>query len=621
MKHNRFFRILAAAVILSLLMIAIPITPALGAFTFIISPSTGPTGTALSMVSGTGFLPGISGYVWFDTNGNSARDTGEPTLTATTDGTGNLSATGYLTVPTVPRGIYYVQVDVPAGTPVEISAPFVVTPTVTPSVSTANVGDIITVSGTGFAATVGVTILFDGVSKGTATTTASGTFTGFTFTVPATTEGYYTIKAQETLLPAHFDTASLTVEPEITINPTLGAVGDTIVVTGDGFDASSTVTISFDGTTVVASPTPVSTDTNGTLTSKTFTVPAASRGSHTVRAQDAGGNYATATFTVSAKITLNPTSGPSGTTVTVTGNGFGASQAITIKYNNVAVTTTPSPLTTNSAGNFTATFTVPVGDAGTYVVVANDTSANTATANFVSTTSATISQTTTDTAPGNVGMSLTIEGVGFTPETLVTVTYATDPVVLATVTSDPSGDFEATFTIPPSVGGPHVITVSDGTITMTFDFFMEQDAPPTPELVSPAVGEKADSETVFDWSTVDDVSPASDPVTYDIQVSTTESFATGTVLIDETGLADSTYTLPSEDKLESTGDDAPYYWQVRAVDAASNESGWSEPSTFTVGFSFAFTGWVVWVTIVVVALAFFFFGLWIGRRRDSGDFY
>ncbi len=618
MKHNRFFRILAAAVILSLLMIAIPITPALGIISFTISASIGPTGTPLTVASGTGFTAGTSGFVWFDTNDNGLRDTGEPVLTATADGTGTLSAPGAMTVPTVPRDIYYVRVDVPsADASIDATAPFVVEPTVTADVSTANVGDTITVSGTGFAATVGVTILFDGVSKGTATTTTSGTFTGFTFIVPATTEGYYTIKAQETAAPTYFDTVSLTVEPDITINPTSGAVGDTIVVTGDGFDASSTVTISFEG----ISQTTTTSDTNGTLTSKTFTVPAASRGIHTVRAQDTGGNYATATFTVSAKITLNPTSGPSGATVTVTGSGFGASQTITIRYNNVAVVTTPSPLTTNSAGNFSTTFTVPVGDAGTYVVVANDTSANTATANFVSTTSATISQTTTATAPGNVGMSLTIEGVGFTPETPVTVEYATDPVVLATVTSDASGDFEATFTIPPSEKGEHTITVSDGTITMTFDFFMEENAPPTPELVSPAVEEKADSETVFDWSTVDDVSPASDPVTYDLQVSTTESFATGTVLINETGLADSTYTLPSEDKLESTGDDAPYYWKVRAVDAASNASAWSAPSTFTVGFSFEFTGWVVWVTMVVVALAFFFFGLWIGRRRDSGDFY
>ncbi|MQY66939.1 MAG: hypothetical protein GH159_01260, partial [Dehalococcoidia bacterium] len=298
MKHNRFFRILAAAVILALLMIAIPITPAL-AFTFTISASTGPTGTPLTVASGAGFLPGISGHVWFDTNDNNSRDSGEPVLTVTTDSTGNLVAPGAMTVPAVPRGIYYVRVDVPDGTPVEISAPFVVTQTVTANVSTANVGDTITVSGTGFAATVSVTILFDGVSKGTATTTASGTFTGFTFIVPATTEGYYTIKAQETLIPTYFDTVSLTVEPDITINPTSGAVGDTIVVTGDGFDASSTVTISFEG----ISQTTTTSDTNGTLTSKAFTVPAASRGSHIVRAQDTGGNYATATFTVSAKIT------------------------------------------------------------------------------------------------------------------------------------------------------------------------------------------------------------------------------------------------------------------------------------------------------------------------------
>ena len=228
MKHNRFFRILAAAVILSLLMIAIPITPALGVISFTISASTGPTGTPLTVASGTGFTAGTSGFVWFDTDGDSVRDSGEPTLTATAPG-GVLSAPGAMTVPTVPRATYYVRVDVPSADPsVDASAPFVVRPTVTANVSTANVGDTITVSGTGFAATVSVTILFDGVSKGTATTTASGTFTGFTFIVPATTEGYYTIKAQETLISTYFDTVSLTVEPEITINPTLGAVGDTL---------------------------------------------------------------------------------------------------------------------------------------------------------------------------------------------------------------------------------------------------------------------------------------------------------------------------------------------------------------------------------------------------------
>ncbi len=608
MKHNRFFRILAAAVILALLMLAIPLTPAMGAVGSITittpTAKTGPPGTAVTLTC-TGFTALQTYTVTFGTTSVTTGNTGS---------TGNFTAT--FAVPSHPRGAHNVTVTTTSDT--SNTEVFTITPDVTATPSPANVGDTITVGGSGFAASVSVTIKFDGVSKGTATTNSYGVFTGFTFTVPASVEGSHTIRAEEALNPTtYYDTVSLEIDPDIAINPTSGAVGVTVTLTGDGFDASSTITISFDG----VSQTTTTSDTYGTLTSKTFTVPAASRGSHTVRAQDTGGNYATATFTVSASITIDPTSGPSGITLTVTGSGFGASQTITIKYNNVAVTTNPSTVTTNSAGYFTATFTVPVGEAGTYVVAATDTSANTALANFESTTSATISQTTTSTAPGNVGMSLTITGVGFTPNATITVTYATDPVTLTTVTADPSGNFTATFTIPPSVGGEHTITVTDGTITRTFDFFMEENAPPAPELVSPAEGEKADSEAVFDWSTVQDASPASNPVTYDLQVATSDSFSVVSLIINETGLEESTYTILPEDKLESTGEDEPYHWKVRAVDAASNESEWSEVGTFTVGWSFEFTGWVVWVTMVVVAALFFFFGLWIGRRGGGGEFY
>ena len=87
--------------------------------------------------------------------------------------------------------------------------------------------------------------------------------------------------------------------------------------------------------------------------------------------------------------------------------------------------------------------------------------------------------------------------------------------------------------------------------------------------------------------------------------------------MDKTGLTTSAYTLLDTEKLESTGKDAPYYWKVRAVDAASNPSAWSEASTFTVGFSFEFTGWVVWVIMAVVALVFFILGVWVGRRAAA----
>jgi len=610
MKHFRFFRVLAAAVILALLMLAIPITPALAA-SISLSVSSAPPDTVIT-VYGSGYTDEDTGYVWFDINGDDTWNTGEPRALVTIPATGSIPAGTILAVPTVSRGTYEVEAAIGSDT---VATPFVITPKVVLDDDEGYVGDTVSVDGSGFLGNATITIYYDGSNVGTKATNGYGTFDNFTFTLPASTEGIHYIDARDTtgyiLEEVPYD-----VSPKITIIPPSGAVGDTVTVSGAGFDDSSTVTITFDAVTM----TTAATNLSGTLAATTFTVPAASRGSHIVMARDTGGNYATATFPVGQKITIDPTSGPSGTTVTVTGSGFAASSTITITYDGDTVTTDPTPLTTNSAGNFSAEFDVPVGDAGTYVVSVSDASANTATANFVSTTNATISQTTTTTAPGNVGMELIITGVGFTPNHEITITYTSDPVVFTT-TSLADGSFSYTFTIPPSLGGAHTITVSDGTITKTFTFVMESNPPPIPAILLPVVGEKAKSETVFDWDPVDDVAPASDPVTYDLQVATSEDFSLESILIDVTGLTESTYTLLEEEKLESTGEDAPYYWQVRAVDAASNASDWNNTGSFYVGFSFEFTGWVVWVTMVVIALLFFFLGLWLGRRGGGGEYW
>jgi hypothetical protein len=253
--------------------------------------------------------------------------------------------------------------------------------------------------------------------------------------------------------------------------------------------------------------------------------------------------------------------------------------------------------------------------AGTYVVEATD-GTNMATADFVSTTDATISQTTTTAAPGHVGMELTITGTGFKANATVTVTYETAPVTLATVPTDASGNFTADITIPTSLGGAHTITVSDGTISKVFDFYMELEAPLVPALLLPLADEKAESEAMFDWG---DVTDASEPVTYDLQVATDATFSSTAIVVQKEGLTESEYTLLEAEKLESTGQDEPYYWRVRAVDAASNASGWSVASTFYVGFTFEFTGWVVYVTMGVIAVAFFFLGFWLGKRRSGFD--
>src|SRR3989441_9269989 len=50
-------------------------------------------------------------------------------------------------------------------------------------------------------------------------------------------------------------------------------------------------------------------------------------------------------------ISLNPSSGPAGTTVTVAGKNFVANSAVTISYDNAAITTTPTAITTDSTGS------------------------------------------------------------------------------------------------------------------------------------------------------------------------------------------------------------------------------------------------------------------------------
>ena len=100
----------------------------------------------------------------------------------------------------------------------------------------------------------------------------------------------------------------------------------------------------------------------------TFRVPLSSlNGDQTVKATQ-GFNSASKTFQVTALIDrviiLEPSSGPSGTSVTVSGAGFAPASTVTIDFGSTPVTTTPVtttpfPLTTNSSGGFTATFNVP----------------------------------------------------------------------------------------------------------------------------------------------------------------------------------------------------------------------------------------------------------------------
>src|SRR2546425_5140016 len=140
--------------------------------------------------------------------------------------------------------------------------------------------------------------------------------------------------------------SSLPILSTISLNPTSGPAGTTVTITGSLFLPDSVVTISYDGTAVTTTPGTITTDLSGGF-SATFTVPASTVGSHTVSAKDAASNSASAQFIITTpSVSLNPTSGPTGTSVTVTGSNFVANSVVTVKLDGTNLSTTPATITT-----------------------------------------------------------------------------------------------------------------------------------------------------------------------------------------------------------------------------------------------------------------------------------
>jgi len=385
-----------------------------------------------------------------------------------------------------------------------------------------------------------------------------------------------------------------------------GPVGTEVEIEGIAFDKNKVIKLFYDGATLAIASGDEDTDNHGDFTC-TIIIPESTAGVHTITAEF-GGEKGEAKFIVEPAITISLTSGIVGDEVTVNGTGFGDEVDITITFDGDEVAITGDD-ETDEDGSFEATFNVPDVGPGTYDVEVEDDAYSSAEAEFTITTDLTISPPTSQASPGYVGMDVIISGTGFIANHQITITYASTPVVFTT-TSLADGSFSYTFEVPPSEAGEHTITATDGTNTMTVTFFMESTPPSTPQPLLPMMGDKAKSKAYFDW---EDVTDDSLPVTYSLQIASDADFTT--MVLEKTGLTDSEYTLTEEEMLESTSNEAPYYWKVRAIDAASNASPWTGAGTFYVGFVFPeIKGWILYTLMGVGGLLLFFLGLWIGRR-------
>jgi len=346
-------------------------------------------------------------------------------------------------------------------------------------------------------------------------------------------------------------------EPEISLSRKSGSIGSKLVVDGEGFYADRVVTIYYD-TKIIGTLTASST---GEF-SYSFNIPNSTAGTHAVIVENAKDNFDEVEFEVIPRITINPVTGAVGSILEVSGNGFASKSDVSVFFQDNEV----AYARTDKYGTFqVASFNVPKVPPGTSDIKVKDEKGNTVRYEFTIIAGARV-----DRAKASVGSELTISGTGFEANGEIGMEF--DGVAVRTTTADSSGAFQIVFKVPASQHGEHVITVSDGVNTRQLAFEIESDAPPVPAPVSPDDRSETKAVAYFDWKGVDDPSL---PVRYQLQIASDSGFA---IVVMEKTLAESEYRLSEEEPLPTVTADSPYYWRVKAIDGAANESEWSVPA-------------------------------------------
>jgi hypothetical protein len=405
--------------------------------------------------------------------------------------------------------------------------------------------------------------------------------------------------------------ASSSAIKEFTVIPTIelvsddeeGPAGTEVEVKGTGFGYREDITIYFDGEEVelVAA---IRANDVGTWTGK-FIVPATSQGSHDITA---GGDDTDeddvdeAEFEVTPGISITPTSGLVGSQFTVKGSGFDASEkSIEILFDGKAIKTGVSA---DSDGVFQTTVTVPAAAEGDHKI---DAKGQTTTSSKVDDRTFEVeSQLLVEPLTGNVGTEVTVTGTGLPASTAVTVSYDGTTKGTGTTTADGtlSGiSFTATHTQTTHTAD-HPIVAMFGSTSLTETFVMESTPPAKPTPRTPLSGTRlgiiGKQTPTLTWSVVDDPSG----VTYGLQISATPDFsqilisksgmvAQGTAIVVASTGPEMSYSLTEVEALPY----GTYYWRVKAIDGAMNDSGWSASSTFKAGLLPS------WALIVIIVLA------------------
>ena len=328
-----------------------------------------------------------------------------------------------------------------------------------------------------------------------------------------------------------------------------------------------------------------------TEVSISFTIPESAYGNNLVQYVRFGrdDNYGFS-FLVVPDLTVTPKTCKPHSTVTIKGTGFPAkSKDILLSFDG---NETNLSIAANELGSFSAEFTVPETMAGSHQFKATDQGQTVGeiTANLQVGPTISLQPEQPD-----IGAEVTLTGYGFAAKSTVTIKYDDISVSNSPTTSD-IGNFTEKFTVPESSEDNHVITATDkaGNVA-TFGLPLEGTAPLVPTPISPVdqrFGWFGAQPVAFSWTSVSDHSG----ITYIVEVDNSLRFFPLEPGMRKTGLTKPNCVMNLEP--------GTYYWRVKAVDGAGNESDWSlSPYPFQVGF---FSGLYLAIGALIFLIIFIF---------------
>jgi len=366
---------LLVVIIVCLVAIALPATPAQAQDTYItLSPNSGIPGEEVT-VYGWNFTPEEWVDIYYYLNGASIRVAEDET-----DSDGYFRVT--FTIPESYTGTH----DVLAEDEEEIHDYdiFTVKPGLTVSPEEGPVGTTVTVEGHGFAEyeeNIELRYYLNGDYEtiDDDITADDDGWWELSFQIPDSAQGYHELDAEgDDSSFAKVEDAEFEVTPGISIDESLGSVGDNIMMTGSGFAADERdITIFFDGEEVA---TEIRADDAG-YWEEDFEVPEMPVGEYIVTAEGEWTHKEDInelSFNITPGLVLSSDTGHVGMNLTIAGRGFAADEDVDIMYDGIQIETAE----TNDKGSFDVSFLVPESKNGARQVKAEDAAENDATAIF-----------------------------------------------------------------------------------------------------------------------------------------------------------------------------------------------------------------------------------------------